>query len=389
MIRYLLVLIFAASALVACNQWGIGAASAVKNFFKTPIDAVGGFVARDRFRSMERETREEERQRSPAGETLEYCLDNTGRPVTGEAMDDIAAILGAVERQSCQCAAWGNCPTEICSCDVKCPSGFGIFKHPVGMTPQSLSTPENGLAFRNGGGNGTIESTNGYCWGHARVTSQFNRLAFFKPDARAPFDLNSPEPRVKEMAVNYYKNIIDKVTSNEAVEIPGFPNLLELSSNPDLQSYLADKVARSWSGRAMSWQGMRLATETRRKSNDHYRSEMQKIKDRIDLNMQPTIVFTARGGIRSMGQTHAVLVSHYETQGDGSLKLCLRDNNYSESETQSCRNHMTFSEERGLQYNRWGEIGGFDIAFNDDDDAVAQARNLREKCQRENGCSRD
>ena len=367
----------------SCNQVGIGAASAVKNFFTSPIKAVEGVISNGDYAEKKEETLKN-RKNSSEGE-VEYCLDESGNPIDKNDISSITNLSKNIRTLACKCRPWGDCPTNICSCSIQCPTGFDIFKRPGDMTTKKLSTTENGLAFRNWNIPSQHEQTQGYCWGHARVTSQFNRLGFFKPEQRAPYNISASDPAEQDRAIDYYKRIIDQIVKNKPMDIPGFPDLKTMSEHPALQSYLADKVAKTWADHAMSWQGLKTGLSSGRKSNAEYKKIFNEVKERIDMNMQPTIVFTSRG---ASFQTHAVLVSHYEVLNNGELALCLRDNNYPESHAKNCEDYMTIHPTKGLVYPgaSWGEIGDITIAHNDKADASAQADALRKKCLTEKDC---
>lgn len=369
--------------LASCNQVTLGAGSAVKNFFASPIKGVQSLFTEASYEKEREDTLNQRKEKK--GKDLTYCIDQSGRPIDDTGLSDLDKLRKKIRTTACSCSPWGNCPTSVCSCDIQCPKGFDIFQHPSGMTPKKLSQDKNGLAFRNRRIPSRFKQTQGYCWGHARLTSQFNRLAFFKPGKKAPYNINSNSAQEQDKAVNYYKELIDKIDNNEAVDIPGFSDLKTLSDHPAMQSYLADKVAKSWASQAMSFQGLNIASGSSRKPNAYYTKFFKDVKERIDMNMQPTVVFTGRG---SAFQTHAILVSHYETLSNGQIKLCLRDNNNPESHAATCRDNMTIDPKKGLIYSDpiWGEIGDISIAHNEKSDATAQADSLREKCQSEKGC---
>lgn len=369
--------------LVSCNQNGLGAGGVVKNFFTAPIQGISSLFTNADYKEKREATLKKEGQEKE-GE-LEYCIDQTGHPINEEALSSIDQLSKKVRKTACRCSPWGNCPISVCSCDTQCPKGFDIFRHPADVTPEKLSNEKNGLAFRNSSIPSKYEQTQGYCWGHARLTSQFNRLAFFKPEAKPPYNIDSDNYEEQQDAIEYYKTIIDKVDDNQAVNIPGFTDLQTLSDHPALQSYMADKVAKGWAKQAMSWQGLKTGLGGEKKSNQEYKKLFQEVKERIDMNMQPTIVFTGRG---SKFYTHATLVSHYETMPDGQLKLCLRDNNNSELNASACADHMTIHPEKGLVYSdpMWGPIGSINVAHNENADSSAQAESLRKKCLSEKDC---
>jgi hypothetical protein len=368
-------------ALSACDQTGLGVGSAVQNFFTTPIDAVSSVFSNAAYKRR-REATLKQQEEEGTGE-VRYCVDPTGAAIPLGDLNALDGLAQGLRSQACQCVAWGDCPSAVCACEALCPKGFDIFRHPAGATTKSLSTPSNGLAFRNEDV-GQYEMTSGYCWGHARLTAQFNRLAFFKPELPAPFDIRSSNPVEQERAVKYYQRLIDKIVDNKAVDIPGYADLESLSDDPALQSYLGDKMAKGWADLAMSWQGLATTLDGRKQSNETYGKLFTEIKERIDMHMQPTIVFTSRG---SPFQTHAVLVSHYETLPGGNLKLCLRDNNNPESRAATCQDSMVIDQSNGLEYSAWGDIGSAKLAHNENADAAAQAASLERKCSDEKGCS--
>lgn len=229
-----------------------------------------------------------------------------------------------------------------------------------------------------------IEGTNGYCWGHASVTSQFNRLASFDSEDTSMIDqLNeAPDSPKRIEALNYYKSAIDDIIDNKVATFSGFPNLYELSGHPDLESYLATEIAKQWAHRAMTIQGVRTALGIGAMSRENSVSFLEEIAQKIDNHQQPQIVFTSQGQI---GRTHALLVSHYERTDEG-LVLCLRDNNYSPMSNETCSNKMELNEEGGLSYGPWGKLGRAALAHNDNSDALKQFRSLKEECDKQQGC---
>jgi hypothetical protein len=368
--------------LSSCDQTGLGITMALKNVVLSPLNTVSAIFSDNQFEknkvatTKQSEAEEEEVLKS-------YCLDENNRPLSVNNIDQILGLKENIRQTACQCTSWGDCPEGICSCHILCPEGFEIFKHPSGMTCKKLSQEKNSLAFRNDSIPSKHQQTQGYCWGHARMTSQFNRLAFFKPNNTPPYNLNSTSLEEQNKAIEFYKVLIDKVSKNEAVDIPGFPDLMSLSEHPAFQSYIGDKVAKSWADNAMSWQGLSSGFGSSKLSNEKYTKVFKDIKERIDMNMQPTIVFTSRG---TNFYTHSVLVSHYEEFQDGSIKLCLRDNNNPESNSSACIDSMTIDPQNGLMYSDWGEIGSIRLAHNENPDANAQVASLKEKCKKERKC---
>jgi hypothetical protein len=368
---FFLIFFLPAASSAAPNQTVMAILRAAKNIVKTPITEAERLFIDKKYREMRDETKQDPDNFCSLG-------------ILGEdKITDLINVSDKARDKECSCVAWGSCLADMCPCDKLCPKGFGIFRHPEGITPKNLSTESNGLAFRNTEGGSKHKGDMGYCWGHARLTSQFNRLAFFDGSKKAPYDLHSEDLQEQRNAIKYYKGLIDKISKNKSVDIPGFPDLQSLSSEPSLQSYIADKVAEGWADQAMSWQGLGVSLGAKSKSDSKYQEILEATKERLDMNMQPTLVFTFKG---QPFFTHASLVSHYEKLDDGSIKLCMRDNNFPESNAAKCEDYITLNKEGGLHHSYYGELGSIKVAHNENKDAVIQAKALRKKCQDEKKC---
>jgi len=365
----------------ACNQNGLGAWHATKNFFATPVNAVKSLFTNESYQNKKSRTG----YNTDLPEEISYCAGSDGAPITGAALNELEKLSDQVLAVSCKCRPWGNCPTEVCPCERQCPNDFKIFERSEHQPIQNLTRIENGLAFRNVTTPSNYELTQGYCWGHANINSQFNRLAFFQPAKTPPHNIQSNDPVEQQKAIDYYKSLVDRINNNEVVEIPGFNNLFQFSSHPALQSYIGDKVAKTWASKAMSWQGLGTALSTKQQHQHTYELLFEDVKSRIDMNLQPTIVFTASS---SAFYTHATLVSHYETKSDGKIKICLRENNYSENDNRQCKHSMHIDPVKGLMYGSM-EVGGAVIAHNENADTLAQAESLKQKCLNDRDCGQN
>ena len=370
---FFLVILFCLPVHSASNQTVLAITRAAKNIVKTPFTEAERLLIDKQYKEMRDETK---------ADPDNFCSPGI---IDENNISDLVNVSDKARDKECRCVAWGSCLADMCPCDKLCPNGFGIFRHPEGMTAKNLSSENNGLAFRNTEGGSKHKGDMGYCWGHARLTAQFNRLAFFDANKSAPFDLHSADSKEQNQAIKYYKGLIDKIVKNKSVAIPGFPDLQALSSEPSLQSYIADKVAEGWADQAMSWQGLGVSLGAKSKSDSKYQEILEATKERLDMNMQPTLVFTFKG---QPFFTHASLVSHYEKLDDGSIKLCMRDNNFPESNAAECKDYMTLNKEGGLHHSAYGDIGSIKVAHNENKDAVIQAKALRKKCQDEKLCSK-
>lgn len=382
--NYLLILLLP-FLLVSCNQNTLGAGFAVKNFFTTPLSKVKNFFTKSAYEEEKEKT--ERANKNKDGKEIRYCVDDKGRSISSETRSDFEEILKHTTEMVCECDSWGSCSKDLCSCEKLCPDNFNIFKRPPYENTEFMTTPQHSLFFRNRDDVGNIDSTKGYCWGHARVNAQFNRLAFFEP-GNAPHDIASPNEDEQRKAIAYYKGLIDQITSNKTVTIPGFQSLNEFSEHPAIQSYLGDKVAKSWAKHAMSWQGLAVGMGTEKKSKSYYQSALSGIKEKLDLGVQPTILFTTKG---EKFETHAVLASHIKKDDDGRDKYCLRDSNKEVMLNADCKNYLKLNDKGELTYTRseYTEVlGDIQMAHNEESDMVAQAQALKERCRKDKDCGK-
>ncbi|ATH08340.1 hypothetical protein BIY24_10385 [Halobacteriovorax marinus] len=364
----------------SCDQNVIGVGHALKNLVTTPYKAIDNHLSNKAYEEVAKSSKEKKSLPTECWVERKSVLPE---------MQSLQDITDAVRGNVCSCVPWGTCTTAECPCSRMCPEGVDIFKRPGMQSTADFTTKENSLSFINGGGGGSIEATQGFCWGHASVTSKFNRLAFFDKDAKPKYDLFAASEEEQYKAMDYYKELVDDVIDNKPTKIPGIENLMQLSSIPGLEEYIADKVAHEWGKRAMSTSGLSIALKSGAMNRTDSLEFFEAVKNKIDQNQQPQIVFTKRG---SAMYTHAVLVSHYIQNPDGSASLCIRDNNRSRgslSDAKNCSDKMDINRDGSISYSAWGwgNLGGTEVAFNENPDALVQIENLKEHCDKEKGCN--
>src|SRR5438132_1684085 len=115
------------------------------------------------------------------------------------------------------------------------------------------------------------------------------------------------------------------ICQGEAVAIPGFSNLHEMSSDPVLEKYLKILVGKFWESEAMKKSDISIFLKARKKMAANEIADLKKdISDRIDRGILPKIFFTAFAP-RPVGgkRIHVVTIYKYEmgSGGDGSMKL--------------------------------------------------------------------
>lgn len=202
------------------------------------------------------------------------------------------------------------------SCEVKCPQNYRALPGNKGKL--------NFLAFKTPGHLGI-----GRCRGHAIVTQNFNMLAIFKKQS------NYQGCNIKGLSsscLNFYKEIIEDITIGKVVrEIPGFDNLLEFSSHPDIYPILYSKVI-SYRHTFTAGNGHLQSGES-----SHPSAYYEEIKLRVNKRQTPYI------GIRGPGQGHhAVLATETRRVGKSEI-ICISDPNqrvYNPYRPENCQNYL-------------------------------------------------
>ncbi len=288
--------------------------------------------------------------------------------------------MSDIKDQLCSCQAWGTCDNLSCSCDSLCPNNFEILNRTGNAlnddTENSLSITNNDIEFYH-----EYTDYSGFCWGHAIVTQRFNRLAKFEPNLPLPF----ASEEYDSDRINEYRKIIEKINNNEPVDIPGFKNLYEFSSDPEVKALLRESVKDNWAANAMSAQGLSIVASGTPQGGDYYTNLFNDLEFRLKHNQTPLIIFNDKN---QSTYAHAVLVSGQGTDSDGNRFLCIRDNNYMPDSNTFCKSKMILSVNGIITYDRWSrrEIGQVKLSYNENSNTVEQVKNLRTKCLGDKNC---
>lgn len=364
---------------VSCeNQPGMLIGSAFKNMFNVSE----WFSSADK----EYEVLNKAQAQSQSSESLISCNDQYG------AID--FTQFQKVKDSLCQCKPWGSCDKGSCQCEMLCPLSHEILSR--NQTPKDSDVVMNSMAFTNGSKTfyEKYEGYRGFCWGHASLTAKFNRLAVF--DGTQSRAYSSPGEEVER--AKYYQRVIDQVANNEPVDIPGFRNLYEFSSSPEVQHLLMKKMGDEWSKYAGSFQGAKSVLDNSGLTGSESRKLVSDIEARLKRNQQPSLLFNNK---KEFGSAHVVLVS--EVKFDPALNkkvLCLRDNNLPAISHVNCGNKIAVNNDGSMAYCNYKydkeakqyrdicdeEVGNAQITHNENRDTVDQIKNLHAKCASDKDC---
>lgn len=364
--------------LTSCDQVGMGVKAGLVNLVSQPIEGLRSaynYVSGNTYSAYMDRT-EELRKSKP-----QTCSD-TGLQEKEGALGKLAKVMGLVRDTACKCRPWGSCPPSNCSCEILCPESFDILSV---HRQRNLGNVEDELAFSNSPrffkarSDHQISSGGGFCWGHASVTAQFNRLAFFDP-SRKPAIVQAKDPA---KWADYYSGLIDRIISNEATEVPGFSNLKEFSEHPVIQTMLANRVAEEWSKKAMTFSALGTAMRSGKSDPADAHDFVKELRRRTSYYQSPQIVFTRLG---ASFNTHTVLVSEVRANKDGSSRICIRENGVAANSRNQCRQYIDVDRKGAIVGVPYGPIGAAEIAHNEDPDTVEQVNSLVAYCRSKKGC---
>lgn len=319
---------------------------------------------------------------APYDSSLEKCKD----PL--EALDMVpdknANLFSKIKDKLCSCKAWGTCDKASCSCEKLCPKSFDI----LDRGQKNINSPENSLSFNNGDQAFYQQDSNytGYCWGHALVTQRFNRLATFNSSYKKPFMGEGEESQ----RLRQYKFIIEKLDNNEPVEIMGFKNLQEFSSDPEVKDLLQESVKKNWAENAMSMQGLSMVTGSDSQGEEYYNKVFDDIEYRLKRHQEPAIVFNQVGDAST---AHTVLVSDSGVDSaTGRRFICVRDNNFDAAKISNCQKKMYLGKDGQLEYDILPpliapkKVGKMKVSYSENSNAVEQIKNLQDHCMKSKDC---
>lgn len=175
----------------------------------------------------------------------------------------------------------------------------------------------------------------GRCRGHAIVTQNLSKLAFFdKSDSSCVG--SSYDDQCVSNALEAIKNIL----RYQAQKIVGFPDILSLSSHPKIEAYLKMRV-RSISHKYSA----RSVRPVDPRHDNVYLNTFDEIARRIEMKHEPYIGI--KGG--TVGD-HALLAYDFKRTQYGET-LCVRDSNYIPPQGLECKS-IVYHQDGEIYYKR-------------------------------------
>ncbi len=319
--------------LISCQTW-VATKNMATNIITAPISWVkSGYnaITGNTYKSYVKET-DEKSEGSSEIKLKSDCLYKVGDKVlTEDAFNGLSDDLKKVAEVVCSCKAWGDCPAgEACSCDTLCPDDLSIFDHPDNKSFDS--SDDNCLAFRNNPYEDAYSDnpmTAGYCWGHASMTSKFNRLGFFRPNQEVPCVSDKTCEEGDERWLSYYEKIIYDIKHNIPREIPAFPNLKDFSSSyPSLELALGNAVANEWGEKSMTRQGV---GQVLRGGKPMSSKKVDKLFERVQTNERFKLNTQLLFSPKNKGMSAHVVLATKAYIENGIRIICIRDSNTSAS----------------------------------------------------------
>lgn len=259
-----------------------------------------------------------------------------------------------------QAQANADVKMENLTCEQKCFDDLRILADARGrMIPDS---GEHLLSFLNEKKDFAdhIQRTVGYCWGHSSVTRNFNYLAHF--DASA-----------KKENLKFYKKKIRRIMRGKAEIIPGYANLREFSTEPEIKVLLKDQVVWRWLEKSLRVRSIKTSTQGRKglMAKEELLPFLAEVKAKLSVNHVPKIFFS---NLKKPGFIHIVNVYNV-IEEENQVKLCILDNHQYEDEQKDCGVFVTVKLDGSENYYEgWNspvrELEGFvgQFGFTPEDD---------------------
>jgi hypothetical protein len=132
----------------------------------------------------------------------------------------------------------------------------------------------------------------GLCAGVTYLQRRMNMLVHY--DFENKWAQSVPDQTVnREMYINYLKSKIDEVMNLKMTIVPGFHNLYELSSVPEIKTYLKEKVVELWQTENIDiLQGVKqglLATKKENLSPAEMTTLYENLNTRLNLGYSPIV----------------------------------------------------------------------------------------------------
>ncbi|MFT6603998.1 MAG: hypothetical protein ACJARO_001512, partial [Bacteriovoracaceae bacterium] len=326
-LKYLFILL--TLILISCQTW-IATKNLATNIITAPISWMkSGYnaITGNTYDSYVKETDEKKEGSSDLKLSSDCLYKVGGKMITEDAFNGLSEDLKKVAEKVCSCKSWGDCPpSETCSCDTLCPDDLTIFDHPDNKSFDA--SEDNCLAFRNdpyADAYSDNPMTAGYCWGHASMTSKFNRLGFFRPNQEVPCVKEKTCEEGDERWLGYFEKVIYDIKHNIPREIPSFSNLREFSSSyPSLELALGNAVANEWGEKSMTRQGV---GQILRGGKSMSSKKIDKLFERVSTNerfkLNTQLLFSPKdNGLAA----HVVLATKAYVE-NGVRIICIRDSN--------------------------------------------------------------
>ena len=212
------------------------------------------------------------------------------------------------------------------------PHAFKVFKL---NRHTAIPSVEHSLPWQNTGSDyaGIVDMEFGICMGHTSAQRKFNVLSFYdsKLSSEVPDRTKSPEKWLK-----YYQDRIDDVMDNRPAIFPGFENLNQLASDPELSPYIKRKILKQWADNNISLGGGKILSAIKRKMDA---KDLQKlysdVKEKIDFSLSPRLYFAAGNENIMTDRKWIHVMQVYDISPphtDGSYVLHIWDPNYPANE---------------------------------------------------------
>jgi hypothetical protein len=280
------------------------------------------------------------------------------------------------------------------SCEQVCPESFAVLED--AYQKMQPDTGEHILSFLNEKKDfaGFHQRTLGYCWGHTTMTRNFNYLAYFDPaEEYETAPIRSKDRKSQRKWRRFYKKKIKKIMRGKAVVIPGFANVREFSTDPEILKIMKLKTVTSWWKNAVRVSAVPVfLTNFKKPMNvSEITAMIGELKERLEMNITPKIYMA---NLKKPMFMHIISVYDIVEDEDGTTRVCILDNHQYEEELRGCQTYLRVYPDGKLFYPGWeepereleGHVRRFGFTPEDNREMVKFTRERINMCKRLTQC---
>lgn len=221
--------------------------------------------------------------------------------------------------------------------------------------PQTKNLPENFLTFLNDDASFLRIAKNkwGFCAGMTNFTKKMMFLGFFDPSNVAHEVI--PSLAKKKEWISFYSEKLLEIDAGHATSFPGFRNLNEITSNPELSKVIKRIVTGDWGENAVTPQSIMMYFKALKPSPPKELARtLANLKIRSDAGEMPRILFSAHMPHPNRDRPiHSLMVRKVKVQKDKTTRIYVWETNIQGVDQLKNPPYLEVRQDGSLFYEVW------------------------------------